>query len=88
MKIGKNLQPVSSALSDSTTEVTLTYVDQTMHSTYTYIVHMRIMKLKGAESTDHCNPTNDMNQKNSDKNLSGNYQMILNTFSTIFYLSF
>ena len=44
---------------------------------------MRIMKLKGAESTDHCNPTNDMNQKNSDKNLSGNYQMILNIFSII-----
>ena len=47
---------------------------------------MRIMKLKGAESTDHCNPTNDMNQKNSDKNLCGNYQTILNIFSTIFYL--
>ena len=37
--LGKNLQPVSSALSDFTTEVTLTYVDQTMHSTYTIYIH-------------------------------------------------
>ena len=31
--LGKNLQQVSSALSNFTTEVTLTYMDQTIHST-------------------------------------------------------
>ena len=63
------------------------------HILYIYIVHVHIMKLKGAESTDHCNPSNDINQKKTTqiKNLSGNYQIILNIFSIIIvcmYLSY